>query len=369
MRKKVLILGVAQVQGDAILQLKEMGHEVHAIAQKRDGKGADDADFFEEINFMDTNKVIEYIKDNSIDAVYSVGSDIAMPQASKIANELGLPIFVTEETAKMCNNKNLLRQTLGRGFNGNVDFQVLEDKNEKVELEYPFIMKPSDSQGQRGIFVVNNHDEFMDKFEVAKSYSRSKKVILEQYIRGPEISVNCYMVDGKLRYMQASDRITWEKYFGLIHKHVLPGDTLNEDSKKELLDILEKASIKLGILNGPMYAQVKVENNKPYIIEITPRLDGCHMWNILARYTNVNLLKLTFEHLLDNDTSELDKYELKDHGYTLEFICQEPNTKATYVEYEDELKKYPSDTYYKEGDMIRPVNNRYEKIGYFIYES
>lgn len=363
----ILILGVAAVQYDAINELKKLGHTVHAIAQKKDGVGAEVADYFSEINFMDTDKVIDYIKENSIDIIYSVGSDMAIPQCSHIAEILDLPKFVTKETARNCNDKTFMRQTLGNDFVGNVKFQIVYDENQELTLDFPFIAKPADSQGQRGISIVNSKDQYLEAFNNAKKYSRSGAVILEDYITGPEISVNCYMVNGEMKFIEASDRVTWDEYFGLIHKHELPSKSLDSDSETRLKDILEKACVKLGIENGPMYAQVKVMENNPYIIEITPRLDGCHMWNILEKYTGLNLIKLTFEHLLKNDTSELKKYSRKAHKFTLEFICQEPNTNAKYEAFKNELEKYPSFCYYQEGENIRPVNNRYEKIGYFIY--
>ncbi len=372
MKKRVLIFGVAAVQEDAIKQLQKMGIEVYAIAQKNDGPGAEAADHFVPLNFMDTEAVIDFIKENDIDAVYSTGSDLAMPQASAISEQLGMPHFVSEKTALICNKKDFLRDTLGQGFEGNVNYQVLETGEEELELPYPFIVKPSDSQGQRGITVVHNEEEFKEAFESALPYSRSKKVIAEQYIQGPEISVNGYMVDGQIRFIQASDRETWDDYFGLIHKHIVPAQVLSKESTEKLGRIMENACSVLEINNGPVYAQVKVENDEPYIIEITPRIDGCHMWNILERYRGFNLLKLTFEHLLYGDVSELDKLKDlpdSDKGITLEFICQEPGTKANYDDYQDELDKYPSYCYYKQGDEIRPVNGKYEKIGYFIYES
>lgn len=372
MKKRVLIFGVAAVQEDAIKVLQKMGHEVFAIAQKNDGPGAEAADHFVPLNFMDTEAVIDFIKENDIDAVYSTGSDLAMPQASAISEQLGMPHFVSEKTALICNKKDFLRDTLGQGFEGNVNYQVLETGEEELELPYPFIVKPSDSQGQRGITVVHNEEEFKEAFESALPYSRSKKVIAEQYIQGPEISVNGYMVDGQIRFIQASDRETWDDYFGLIHKHIVPAQVLSKESTEKLGRIMENACSVLEINNGPVYAQVKVENDEPYIIEITPRIDGCHMWNILERYRGFNLLKLTFEHLLYGDVSELDKLKDlpdSDKGITLEFICQEPGTKANYDDYQDELDKYPSYCYYKQGDEIRPVNGKYEKIGYFIYES
>src|SRR5690625_4915665 len=195
MKKKVLILGVASVQMDAIIALKEMGYATYACAMEKDGPGADVADHFKKINILDTEEIINFINENKISLVYSVGSDLAMPVASYISEQLNLPHFVSQETAKICNNKNLMRTTLRNEFNGNVRFQVVKDSQEEVKLEYPFIVKPSDSQGQRGIKLVNNYEEYLAGYKEAKKHSRSGLVILEQYISGPELSVNAYIVN------------------------------------------------------------------------------------------------------------------------------------------------------------------------------
>lgn len=370
MKEKVLILGVASVQMDAILELKKMGYETYACAMAKDGPGADVVDHFEEINILDVELVINYIKKNEISLVYSVGSDLAMPVASHISQQLNMPHFVSEETARICNNKNLMRTTLGNDFNGNVRFQVIKSEEEEIELEYPFILKPADSQGQRGVKLVKNYNEYLESYGDAKRYSRSGLVILEQYISGPELSVNGYIVDGEVMFLIPSDRETWPEYTGLIHKHVVPTENLTEKTTDQLKKIIDSACKKIGITNGPVYAQMKLEQGKPYIIEITPRLDGCHMWNILNYYTGVNLLKLTFEHLLNSDISELNNQkEGPRDGYILEFICQQPNTNANYSVYQHEIQRsLYSFNYYKQGENIRSVNGKFDKIGYFIYK-
>ncbi|WP_363551056.1 ATP-grasp domain-containing protein [Caldifermentibacillus hisashii] len=371
MNQKVLILGVAAVQMDAIIELKEMGYETYACAMAKDGPGADVVDHFKEINILDIESLINYIKENKISLVYSVGSDLAMPIACHISERLNMPHFVSEETAKICNNKNLMRSTLGNDFKGNVKFQVVSSVEEEINLSFPFILKPADSQGQRGVKLIYSYEEYRDNFEDSKRYSRSGLVILEQYISGPELSVNGYVVNGQIVFLIPSDRETWPEYTGLIHKHIVPTENLTTESSKELINIIEVACKKLGINNGPVYAQMKLEQGKPYIIEITPRLDGCHMWNVLKYYTGINLLELTFNHLLNNDISELiEKINSNNKdSYVLEFICQEPNTPADYLAYQNvvnnSLYRF---NYYKSGENIRPVNGKYEKIGYFIYK-
>lgn len=362
---KVLILGVASVQLDAVLELKKMDCETFTVAMAKDGPAADTADHFAMINILDESAIVKYIQDNNIDAVYSTGSDLAMPAACRISERLGMPHFVSSKTAYICNHKNVMRSALTAECEGNIPYQVLEEAA-PITIEYPVILKPSDSQGQRGIFLINSQEEFEAHFEETKKFSREGKVIAEKYVDGTEVSVNGYMVNGVLRFIVASDRDTWPEYTGLIHRHIVPGKNFSKEAERRMKRVLQDACSRIGILNGPVYFQMKVTDDQPYIIEMTPRLDGCHMWNILERATGVNLMRLAFKHLLFNDVSELDKMTDTVQQMELVFWCQEPNT------YMDRSKlELPEDSayhfyYYETGDFIRPVNGRYDKIGYYI---
>jgi phosphoribosylamine-glycine ligase len=365
--KKVLILGVASVQMDAIIELKKMGIKTYACAQANDGPGSEVVDYFELINFMVQEKVIAFIKKHEIDCVYSAGSDLAMPVCAAISEQLGLPCFISFETANICNHKNKMREFLGHDFKGNIQYQTLMNSDTKIILNYPFIMKPSDSQGQRGVRLINNFEEFKQWFHKSKNYSRSGLVIIEDYIDGPEISVNAYMVDGEVVLIVSSDRVVWSGFQGgLIQKHIVPAKILNSDSEASLKDLVVRAAKKLGILNGPLYFQIKISNNEPYIIEVTPRLDGCHMWKVLKMYVGVNLMKLTFEHLIYGNTEELNNYKPPSLEYTLEFMCEAPGKEATYSKFDIPAEELFNFKYYNEGELIRPINGQFEKIGYFI---
>lgn len=365
---KVLILGVASVQMDAVIQLKKMGCETFTCAMAKDGPAADVSDHFYPVNILDEGKIIDLIKENEIDVVYSTGSDLAMPVACHLSEKLGLPHFVSSRVAYICNHKNLMRECLTSKCNGNIPFQVFSDV-EEVKIEYPVILKPSDSQGQRGIYLINSQFEFEKYFEDAIKYSRDKKVIVEKFIDGPEISVNAYMVNGVVKFIVASDRDTWPEYTGLIHKHLVPARSISHDCSKNIRNIVEDACNRVGILNGPVYFQMKVMDDVPYIIEMTPRLDGCHMWNLLARSTGVNIMKLVFEHLLYNDISELN--QLKDNVIPMElvFFCQPPHTIMDQSSFEVPEEAVDSFFYYQSGDNIRSVNGKFEKVGYYIQNS
>lgn len=367
-RKRLLILGVAKVQMDAILAANDLGYETFAIAAANDGPGACVAHHFEILNFTDLEAVHEFAIRNKIDVIYSVGSDIAMPVASSISEELKLPHFVDYETARKCNRKDLMRIALGKGFVGNAKFQIYSNTEDELTLPYPVIVKPADSQGQRGVKLVENFEQLVAQLPTSISYSPTQTAIVEEYLDGPEISANGYLVDGELVFLQSSDRETWPGFFGLVSSHVIPASMNSDEFHTTLHHRMSEASDILGIHNGPVYAQIKVVNGAPFIVEITPRLDGCHMWRLIKAVTGIDLLRITLRHLVEglSPTTE-ETHPLQVESGRLDFICEEPGKLVDMEILREHVGKSENlEMYYDHGQMIRPINGRFEKIGYVI---
>ncbi len=367
-RPNALILGVSSPQYDAIEALKELGFKVYAIG-KDIGPGASKANHFENIDF-NTEKIRDLAKRANIRLIYSVGSDIAMPICSYLSEELELPHFVSAETALICNNKIRMRERLGQNFEGNLQYKILISQNELDDLlPYPFIMKPSDSQGQRGVKLIRNVNELILSFSDVQRYSKDGRIIIEEYISGDEISVNGYLYNGDLVYYIISDRLVWPQYqAGLVMKHIIPSAKIDNSKEQRIIEIFTKASKKLGIYNGPVYSQMKVKDDSIYIIEITPRWDGCHLWRPIYYLTGINFLKTTFMHLSNNLYKMCNIKNKYQSRYELCFLYDKPFNRADYTKFDIPNDVIYSFRYYKEGDLIRPVNNIYEKIGYYIRE-
>ena len=365
--KRILILGTGNAQVDAVRFCKEWGLFVYACSYNSFGRATALADQFELIDITDINKVKAYTEANNIDAVYSVGSDIAMPTACAVSEQLALPHFVTFETAQTCMDKANLRKSLGLNGGGNIKYQMITGKGEQINIPYPFIMKPVDSQGQRGVRLIKNFEEFEKHFDTAKEFSRAGKVIIEEYIDGPEMSVNTYVYNNEIIFFAISDRVSWEQYpGGIIHKHILPSRILNHDANKAVLDLVQETIQILSIENGPVYFQIKLQDNEPKLIEVTPRLDGCHMWWLYTYSTCIDLLEVTFKHLL----GALPKPETClnpeiSNAYSLEFFCEVPGKHVDYSKYSTKDALY-LEWYYNPGEKVMPINGFFEKIGYVI---
>jgi len=360
LKKNFLVLGIGNAQVDLLERLSGRFF-VHALSNSSNGRGLPYADYFEMVDIADKYSVLDYAKQHGIDYIYSVGSDIAMPTAAFVAEHLGLPILASYDVAITCNNKVELREKLRETY-GAVAFALISEPGQIANVPLPAMIKPVDSQGQRGVQTISDQSQISKAFEIAIGYSRSRLAIIEQKILGQEISVNCYMVDGQLKFFLPSNRISWSQFEGgIIHKHILPS-SLHQNAVANVEQLIKETTTTLGLINGPVYFQIMMRGDTPYLIEVTPRLDGCHMWRLIKYATGVDLLECAISQLQGMSLTFPDKYSL-DKG-TLEFFCQPPG--ELFLEIAPHPDKKHVEYFYRPGEKVKSINGYMEKCGYQI---
>ena len=105
MKKRILILGAGNAQIDAIEYCKAHGYEVAGCSYTTVDCGIPHLDIFEQVDIKSIEGVKALAEKYSVSAIYSVGSDLAMPTVMKVSEELGLPHFITAEAAEICHSK------------------------------------------------------------------------------------------------------------------------------------------------------------------------------------------------------------------------------------------------------------------------
>jgi biotin carboxylase len=364
---KILILGIGNAQADALAYCKQRGVEVYACSSTSTGPGKQYADQFALIDIKNIAQIQKYVQANAIDLVYSVGSDIAMPTFSTVSENLGLPCFISSETARICQNKVLMREHLGPDFSGNLSFKALRSPEEIRAWEiFPCILKPVDSQGQRGVFLLKTKEDFYTYYPQSLKYSKSKTVIVEEYVAGQEISVNLHVRNGEILFFQTSDRIVFSEYpGGLVKTHRIPSQHIYDE--KPIYDLVQFVINTLGIRNGPTYFQIKLGKGRPKLIEVTPRHDGCHMWRLIKEATGVDLLDCTFKHLFGDELPSLVPAFTRpvQKTYCLHFLCEPPEKPVDRNKFQIRDPLF-LEWYYEQGEMVRPINGYMEKVGYII---
>lgn len=364
--KKILILGAGNAQIDAIKYCREAGYEVGGCSYTNTDHGIPMLDWFEQVDIRSVEGVTDLARRHEVDAIYSVGSDLAMPTVMKASENLGLPHYISSKTADICHSKHLLREALGEDFDGNVHFLVADTTEDAMRWNcFPAMMKPVDSQGQRGCFRVDQPSDIEAHFEVSRDYSIIGKVIIEDFIEGPEVSVNGFMQDGKMAFGLVSDRFAFDEYpGGIIKKHRVPSHFADEAGKAAVLDLTERIAATIGLNNGPLYAQIKLDRGvHPVVLEIAPRLDGCHMWRLIRNYCGVDLLDASIRQL--TEAVELPEPEPADTDCELVFISEPTGSTVDYSKYDFSSADYV-EWYYKDGDTVQKLNGFIEKCGYVI---
>ncbi|HOL18323.1 MAG TPA: ATP-grasp domain-containing protein, partial [Bacillota bacterium] len=282
MNNKVLILGLASPQADAIACCKSLGLEVHACADREAGLHLAKPDYFAPIDIKDAEAICRYARDHQIRVIYSAGSDLALPTISYAGAKLGLPHFVDLATVNLCSNKDQLRSFLGSDFFGNVRYLSVHSADEIGSWDiFPCVVKPVDSQGQRGFAVVTGREQLKNHLQRSLHYSPAGRAIIEEYIDGPEISVNLYLHEGRIAFAQTTDRIVFAQYPGIVKAHRIPSRVAGRKTEALVRRLCEALVQKLGLKNGPLYIQLKLKDGEPKLIELTPRLDGCHLWQLI----------------------------------------------------------------------------------------
>jgi biotin carboxylase len=294
-----------------------------------------------------------------------------MPAISKVSENLSLPTFINSKIAKICSNKHLLRKELMNFKEYSIPYKLVRTIRDFDNWErFPAIVKPDDSQGQRGITLAEKTSDFKKAFSRAINHSNSNTVIVEEFIDGFEISVNTYVVNGIPRLLFLTERISFAEYSGgIIKSHKYPITKYVDENKiNKLISSVLKL---LKIENGPVYFQIKINGKgNPKIIEITPRLDGCHLWRLIYSVRGINLFEIILNHLLTgklkgNPFQNLNVNK-KINCATLEFFTQAPGSVMNKNNHKIDKDASYLEWYYNEGEDILPINGFSEKVGYQI---
>ncbi|MBL8390560.1 MAG: ATPase [Candidatus Accumulibacter sp.] len=365
--RKALILGTGAAQVDAIRYLRNAGWWVIGCSYLRQGPGLALVHEFRQINIIDVPALEKLARDEGVELVYSVGSDLAMPTVARVATALGLRSFISPALADLTQNKVSLRDYLRCRDISPVSYRQLRRHADAAGWDcFPAIVKPADSQGQRGVCRAESMGELLACLDLALAASRSATAIVEELLEGPEVSANVFVVGGEIVVNELSDRLVVADFPGGIPRgHVLPAQSASDAARGAARALAARCVRALGIDNGPVYLQMKLTPCGPRIIEITPRLDGCHIWRLIREARGIDLLAASFQLLADEPLRALDGPPRAD-DLSLHFFLQAPGEPFSRAPHQPPRAPLYSEFYLHDGHVVAPVNGHLEKVGYCL---
>jgi len=363
-----LVLGANAGQADLIRYLGERGWNVTACAHRPGGAGAKLANEFRLQNITDVAGVTALAREIGAELIYSVSSDIAVPAVVEASAALGLPYYFDRALVALLDDKAALRAKLNAANLSVVPYvraHAIEDC--AAWSTYPCMVKPADSQGQRGVAKVLAVEDFEPALENAIALSPTRTAIVEAWLDGVEISYNVLVAGGQVIVNEVSERlIHGDHLVGVPRGHLIPPVEVDAEVCIQGAELVEAVTTLLGIRDGALYFQMKATSDGPRIIEIAPRLDGCHIWRLMKLARGVDFLDLSVRRLLGEDVVADAIGVPADGVYELMFQQAQPGAVFRSGDFPKPADSLYHEYRYDDGETILPINGRLEVVGYYI---
>ena len=298
MSKKIMILGASILQLPAIEKAKEMGLDVIAVDMNPEAVGFGVEGVVKEvISTIDTPAIVEAAKKHQIDGIMTLATDMPMRSVAAVAKEMGL-VGIDADTALKATNKAEMRKALQAGGVPIPKFYKVANEEEYMKavknFTVPFIVKPADSSGSRGIYEVqdiNDQKSIKEAYKYCKPFSRVGDVVVEEYMSGPEVSVETLSINGECHVIQITDKLTTGAPHYVEMGHSQP-TRLGEETANKIKEVAIAANKAIGIKNGPSHTEIIVTSEGPKIVELGARLGGdCITTHLVPLSTGVDMVE------------------------------------------------------------------------------
>lgn len=203
--------------------------------------------------------------------------------AARLAAALGLP-GCTPESALRCRDKHATRTALAAaGVPQAASILVTSLAQARAAAEqigYPLVLKARALGASIGVVMVEHPDQLAARFRIARGADVPTvtelppgDVLVEEYLQGPEISVDAGFADGVMSIgFLARKQIGYPPYFEETGHLVDGKDPLLQDD--QLRKVLVAAHEAVGYHTGWSHTELRLTPDGPKVVEINARIGG-----------------------------------------------------------------------------------------------
>jgi biotin carboxylase len=261
----------------------------------------------------------EFAAHYHIDAVIPVDENTAVV-AAHIAEALGLQHNSISSTI-IARNKHLMRETLSRAgvpvprfWHFTLDEEPLAVAK---RINYPCVVKPVALSTSRGVMRANNETEFLaaakrldtivSKPDVARRLAEAaREALVEEFISGFEIALEGLVTNGELRILAIFDKPDpLDGPFFEETIYVTPS-RLPHPTQRQIRETTQAAVRAMGLTRGPIHAELRINQQGPWVIEVAARAIGGLCSRTLRFDRGMSLEELILRHAVGQDVARVE---------------------------------------------------------------
>lgn len=272
--KKLLVLNGSHSDIPLIRAGRALGFRVITTGVDPSLIGHREAHEYHYADFSDKEAVLALARYLRIDAICSCANDFGAITAAYVAEQMGLGGHDPYETALTLHHKDRYR-TLAQQHGFLSPPAACYDTVEAalaVPPQLPLIIKPIDLTGGKGVTRVEQEKDYDSAVRHAFDLSRSKRIVVEDFIRGTYHSLTTFLRDGKVVFHFSDDELSYKNSF-LVSTSAAPATDFHR-AKDILITTANKVAARLKLVDGVFHLQYIMRDDEAFIIEVTRRCSG-----------------------------------------------------------------------------------------------
>ena len=242
--------------------------------------------------------------------------------AALIAETLNIP-YIPVASAMAARNKHLMRLRLQAAGMPQPQFrQVLLKKVSRrfaAGLDYPCVLKPTFLSASRGVTRVDRPQELLDALAAIRgildhedvrerAYGEERNhVLVEDYIPGVEVALEGIIIDGELKSLAIFDKPDPLEGPHFVETIYITPSRLPGYVQLELRAAAAQAAAAMGIDNGPVHAEMRINEQGVWVVEIAARSIGGLCSRALRFRDDLRLEDLILRHALGSDIRSVQR--------------------------------------------------------------
>lgn len=307
--KKLLILGATSETGKLVQRAEAMGVETFVVDPYVDAAAKQYASHPVQMDCFDVDGICNIIRDNDIDGVLPGCADVLIPVYEQVCTRLNKYCYVNKRLVDTFNNKKGLKSILKKyGLPVINEYTKAEVDNDQF-ASYPVFVKPVDNNSSKGMYLIDNRDDFQKFYEIALSFSRSKTVLIEEFKTCDDFFIGYFLQDGNVRVAFTGDRfVINQPGVGSITSGIVYPSRYEklyvETVHEKMLEIFKE----LNFTDGICAIQGFVENGEIMFYDPALRITGGQEYMLCKFFYDVDELECLINYALLGKMSDKDEY-------------------------------------------------------------
>lgn len=247
----------------------------------------------------------EMTRTHAVDTIYHIGREDSMVTAYEVAERWGAAPNPAS-AVRLLVDKQAMRALLARRGLSAVDFAVAANRQDVpaavARVGLPAVVKPTALAGSRGVYLWRGPEDEPVWTELVEGYGYAGPFLVEEYLRGPEYSIETLSHDGHHTVVGITGKQLGPPPLFVETGHVHPAP-LSEHRRAAIerltVDLLDACGYRF----GPAHTEVIWTERGPRIVESQARLGGDRIPRLVELSTGLDIERAIFAGLAGDPAS------------------------------------------------------------------